>query len=89
MVRVVELLMNIKITSSNDPSRSYCHTRVMLLPSRTWKGSGGIVVNVGTNSMKENMWSGSHMCLEISRKVPFFACSKESALTSFNYNHSS
>ena len=63
MMRVVELLMKLKMTSLNDPSRSYCHTRVMLLPSRTRNGSGGLAVNVGATSTKEKMWSGSHMCL--------------------------
>ena len=46
--------INSKITSSNNPSRLYCHTKVMLLPSNTLNGSGGFFVNVGANSTKQN-----------------------------------
>ena len=54
MVRVAVVPMNSKVTSSNNPSRLYCHTKVMLLPSNTLNGSGGFSVNVGANSTKRN-----------------------------------
>ena len=58
MVRVAVVPMNSKATSSNDPSKLYCHTKVMLLPSRTEKGSGGVAVNVGANSTIEKSGQG-------------------------------
>ena len=58
MVRMAVVPMNSKITSSNDPSKLYCHTKVMLLPSRTEKGSRGVAVNVGVNSTIEKSGQG-------------------------------
>ena len=52
MVREEELLMNRKTTLWNVPSRLYCHTKVILLPSKTSNGSGGFAVNDGLNSTK-------------------------------------
>ena len=45
--------MNRKITSLNVPPGLYCHTKVMLLPSKTESGSGGFVENVGAKRNKE------------------------------------
>ena len=46
--------MNRKTTLSNFPLKLYCHTKVILLPSKTLNGSGGVAVNLGTNSTKQN-----------------------------------
>ena len=46
--------MNRNTTSSNDPPRLYCHTKVMLLPSKTENGFGGFAVNNGSDSTKRN-----------------------------------
>ena len=53
MVRAGELLANRKRTLSNVPLRLYCHTKVILLPSKTENGSGGVAVNLGNNSTKK------------------------------------
>ena len=50
---VAVLPMNRKITSLNVPPGLYCHTKVMLLPSKTESGSGGFVENVGAKRNKE------------------------------------
>ena len=49
-----EPLMNRKKTLSNVPSKLYCQTKVILLPSKTENGFGGVAVNVGFNSTKQN-----------------------------------
>ena len=54
MVTAVELTTNWNSTPSNDPLKLYCHTKVMLLPSKTYNRSGGFAVNVGCNSTKQN-----------------------------------
>ena len=46
--------MNREETLSNVPLRLYCHTKVILSPSKTWNGSGGVVVNDGLDSTKSN-----------------------------------
>ena len=53
MVRAGELLTNRKRTLSNVPLRLYRHTKVILLPSKTENGSGGVAVNLGNNSTKK------------------------------------
>ena len=54
MVREGELLINRKRTLSNVPLRFYCHTKVILLPSKTQNGFGGVAVNDGLDSTKRN-----------------------------------
>ena len=54
MVREGELLTNRKTTLSNVPLRLYCHTKVILLPSKTYNEFGGVAVNDGLDSTKRN-----------------------------------
>ena len=54
MTRVAELPENCKTTLSNAPLRLYCHTKVILLPSKTLSVSGGVAVNDGFDSTKRN-----------------------------------
>ena len=54
MVRAGELLTNRKRTLSNVPLRLYCHTKVILLPSKTSNEFGGVAVNDGLDSTKRN-----------------------------------
>ena len=54
MVTEEEPLMNRKKTLSNVPTKLYCHTKVILSPSKTEDGFGGVTVNVGFNSTKQN-----------------------------------
>ena len=51
---VGELLENRKTSRSNVPPRLYCHTKVILLPSKTKNGSGGVALNDGLDSTKSN-----------------------------------